>query len=230
MADRVVVVTGAFGALGRVVAQAAADQGARVVALDAGPAAPPDFLAPDRHMIAVGVNLMDAAAARAAIDAAAQRFGRLDALINIAGGFRWETVESGDPATWDFMFAVNLKTTLHASQAALPHLVAVGAGRIVNVGANAALKSGAGMGAYAASKSAVHRFTESLAAEVKDKFVTVNAVLPSTIDTPANRRDMPDADFSAWVSPEALARVILFLISDAGAPITGALIPVTGRV
>jgi NAD(P)-dependent dehydrogenase (short-subunit alcohol dehydrogenase family) len=104
------------------------------------------------------------------------------------------------------------------------------AGRIVNIGANAALKSAAGMGAYTASKAAVHRLTESLADELKDQGVTVNAVLPSVIDTPVNRRDMPDADFTKWVTAGELAAVILFLASAEASGITGALVPVVGRV
>jgi NAD(P)-dependent dehydrogenase (short-subunit alcohol dehydrogenase family) len=157
-------------------------------------------------------------------------FGRIDALVNVAGGFLWEKIESGAPQNWERMFALNLKTTLNASQAALPYLVASGAGRIVNVGALAALKAGAGMGPYAASKSGVHRFTESLAEEFKGRSVTVNAVLPSTIDTPANRTSMPDADFSKWVAPGDLAAVILFLASREAGAVTGALVPVTGGV
>ncbi|MDZ4777766.1 MAG: SDR family oxidoreductase, partial [Alphaproteobacteria bacterium] len=155
--------------------------------------------------------------------------GRIDALVNIAGGFRWETLADGKPETWDFLFKVNLMTAVSASRGALPHLAANGAGAIVNVGAGAALKAGAGMGAYAASKSGVHRLTEALAEEWKGK-VTVNAVLPSTIDTAANRKDMPDADFSKWVTPAELASVILFLASDKARAVTGALIPVNGRV
>jgi NAD(P)-dependent dehydrogenase (short-subunit alcohol dehydrogenase family) len=139
-------------------------------------------------------------------------------------------VADGDPAVWDQMFAINLKTALYASRAAIPFLRQSKQGRIINIGANGALKAGAGMGAYAASKSAVHRLTESLAEELKKDNITVNAVLPSTIDTPANRADMPKADFNTWVKPRALAEVILFLASDAGEPITGALLPVTGRV
>jgi NAD(P)-dependent dehydrogenase (short-subunit alcohol dehydrogenase family) len=119
---------------------------------------------------------------------------------------------------------------LFASRAAIPFLKQSGQGRIINIGANGALKAGAGMGAYAASKSGVHRLTESLAEELKAAGITVNAVLPSIIDTPANRAEMPQADFAKWVTPRALAEVILFLASDAGAPITGALLPVTGGV
>ena len=128
------------------------------------------------------------------------------------------------------MFAINLKTALNASRAALPYLLESGAGRIVNVGAQAAVHAPEGMGAYAASKAAVHRLTESLADELKLRGVTVNAVLPSIIDTPVNRADMPKADFSRWVSPADLAAVLLFLASDEARAVTGALIPVTGKV
>jgi len=232
MQDKIIIVTGAFGALGRVVAQVAADQGAKVAALDVAPAPPAGLAERLRPASAVlaGVDLSSAEGAGKAIDAVKTRFGRIDALVNIAGGFGWEKVEAGDSATWRRLFALNLETALNASRAALPHLLASGAGRIVNVGANAALKAGLGLGAYGASKSAVHRLTESLAEETKNRGVTVNAVLPSIIDTPANRKDMPDADFAKWVKPEDLAEVILFLASDEARAITGALIPVTGGV
>ncbi|MGB3506827.1 MAG: SDR family oxidoreductase, partial [Xanthobacteraceae bacterium] len=171
----------------------------------------------------------NATQAAAAVDAVARHFGQLDGLINVAGAFAYETVADGDPATWSRLHAINLLTALNASRAAIPHLVKSSAGRIVNVGAMGALRAGAGMGPYAASKAGVHRLTEALAAELKGK-VTVNAVLPSTIDTPANRRDMPDSDFSAWVRLDELAAVILFLASDAASAVTGALLPVAGRV
>ena len=176
-----------------------------------------------------GVDLSDAAQAKKAIDAAAAHFGRLDALVNIAGGFAFETIADGDARTWERMYALNVMTALNASRAALAHLAGSPSGRIVNIGAMGALQAGSGMGAYAASKSAVHRLTEALAAEWKGK-ITVNAVLPSTIDTPANRASMPRADFAKWVSPQELAEVILFLASDAASGVTGALIPVAGRV
>ena len=169
------------------------------------------------------------AAAKNAIDAAAGALGGLDALVNIAGAFRWETLADGDPETWDLLYRINLRTAVAASKAALAHLPD-GRGRIVNIGAASALKAGAGVGAYTASKSGVMRFTESLAEELKPRGITVNALLPSIIDTPPNRADMPDADFSRWVKPEQLAGVIVFLLSDAASAITGALIPVTGRV
>jgi NAD(P)-dependent dehydrogenase (short-subunit alcohol dehydrogenase family) len=176
------------------------------------------------------VDLADAGAARAALDDAARRLGGLDARVNVAGAFRWETLADGSLETWDLLYRVNLRTALAASQAALPHLRASGGGRIVNIGAAASAKAGAGMGAYAASKSGVARLTEALAEELKDERITVNAVLPSIIDTPPNRADMPKADFDRWVKPEQLADVIVFLLSDRAQAVTGALLPVVGRV
>jgi NAD(P)-dependent dehydrogenase (short-subunit alcohol dehydrogenase family) len=232
MKGKTVVVTGGFGALGRAVAEAAAQRGASVAALDVAPQAPAGLaerLGPGALLIG-GVDLSTAEGAAKAMAAVKAKYGRLDALINIAGGFRWEKVESGDAATWDFLFALNLKTALNASKAAIPSLLESGAGRIVNVGAGSALKAAAGIGPYAASKAAVHKLTESLAEEFKNRGVTVNAVLPSIIDTPANRADMPKANFDHWVRPIDLAAVILFLASDAAKAVTGALIPVTGGV
>jgi NAD(P)-dependent dehydrogenase (short-subunit alcohol dehydrogenase family) len=226
MDGKVVVVTGALGALGKVVAQVAQARGARVAGVDHAQAQTP--ATPARIELG-GVDLSDAAQAKQAIDAVASHFGRLDALINIAGGFAFETVAEGDSKTWQRMYALNVATALNASRAALPYLANSGAGRIVNIGAIGALQAGAGMGAYAASKAGVHRLTEALAAEWKGK-ITVNAVLPSTIDTAANRASMPSADFAKWVTPQELAEVILFLASDAASAITGALIPVSGRV
>jgi 3-oxoacyl-[acyl-carrier protein] reductase len=225
MDGKVVVVTGALGALGRVVAETALARGARVAGIDHAASQ----IAATANRIELGVDLADAAQAKKAIDAVAAHFGRLDALINIAGGFAFEAVAEGDPKTWQHMYAVNVLTALNASRSAIPYLSGSGAGRIVNVGAMGALQAGAGMGAYAASKAGVHRLTEALAAEWKGR-ITVNAVLPSTIDTPANRAGMPKADFAKWVTPGELAEVILFLTSDAASAVTGALIPVSGRV
>lgn len=232
MASRVVAVTGAHGALGSVVAKAAAEQGARVALIDHGRHPPPGLVeACGAETLALGgVDLTDAAAAGAAIDAVADRFGGLDVLINIAGGFKWEPVTGGDPDSWAAMFRINVLTAANASRAAIPHLKRSAAGRIVNTGANGAVKAGLGMGPYAAAKAGVHKLTESLAEELKGDGVTVNAVLPSIIDTMTNRLDMPDADFSTWVSPAELAAVILFLASESASAVTGALIPVTGRV
>lgn len=226
MQGKVIVVTGALGALGKVVAETALSRGARIAGIDH---APSQFSATPEHIEIGGVDLSDAAQAKTAIEAAAKHFGRLDALINIAGGFAFETVGDGDIKTWQRMHALNVLTALNSSHAALLYLAAAKAGRIVNIGAIGALQAGSGMGPYAASKAGVHRLTEALANEWKAK-VTVNAVLPSIIDTKANRADMPKADFSKWVTPQELAEVILFLASDAASGVTGALIPVGGRV
>jgi NAD(P)-dependent dehydrogenase (short-subunit alcohol dehydrogenase family) len=225
MSDRVITITGGHGVLGRAVVEAALADGLRVAVIDHASGQS----APDGVLELGGVDLTDANAAKTAIDAVVAHFGRLDALLNIAGGFVWQTTDDAEPA-WATMFALNLTTALNASRAALPHLKASAEGRIVNVGANAALKSAAGMGAYAASKAGVHRLTESLAEELKDTPVTVNAVLPSILDTAQNRKDMPDADPARWVAPADLAHVMLFLASPGSRAITGALIPVTGKV
>lgn len=226
MHGKVIVITGASGALGKVVASAAAARGARVAGIDH--AATTTGTTTDRIELG-GVDLSDTVQAARAIDEAAAHFAQLDILVNIAGAFSYETVSEGDPKTWQRLYTINVLTALNASRAAIPHLVRSGAGRIINIGAMGALQAGAGMGPYAASKAGVHRLTETLAAELKGK-ITVNAVLPSTIDTPANRRDMPEADFAAWVTADELANVILFLASDAASAVTGALLPVRGRV
>lgn len=227
LAGKRVVVTGGFGALGRAVGAVLAQQGARVALLDraAVPAA-----RPAAEVLLGGVDLTQGAAAHAAVTQAAAALGGLDGLVNVAGGFRWEQIGNGSVDTWDALYEVNLRTALLATQAAVPHLLAGGRGRIVNVGALASNQAGLGMGAYAASKAGVSRLTEALAEELKDQGITVNAVLPSILDTPANRADMPQADFSRWVQPAQLAEVIAFLLQDAAAAVTGALIPVRGRV
>jgi len=226
MQDSVVAITGASGALGRTVVAEAAERGARLALIDHASAR--GTPRPARIEIG-GIDLAEPNEANRAIEAAVAHYGRLDALINIAGAFSFQTVSEGDTATWERLYRVNTLTALNTSRAAIPHLIASESGRIINIGALGALKAAAGMAPYAASKSGVHRLTEALAAELKGK-VTVNAVLPSTIDTPANRRDMPTADFSAWVSPQELASVILFLASSEASAVTGALIPVSGRV
>jgi NAD(P)-dependent dehydrogenase (short-subunit alcohol dehydrogenase family) len=231
LTGKAIVITGAYGALGAETARAAVRCGARVALIDRATNAPPGLLeacGPGAVKLG-GVDLSDAAGATQAINAAHEGLRGLDALINIAGSFRWQTIADGDSETWDLLYAINLKTAVNASRAALAHMRNSG-GRIINIGANAAAKSGAGMGPYAASKAGVHRLTESLAEEVKDLGITVNAVLPSILDTAANRTAMPEANFSKWVTPQALANVILFLASDAASAVTGALLPVTGQV
>jgi NAD(P)-dependent dehydrogenase (short-subunit alcohol dehydrogenase family) len=222
MQNKIIVVSGAAGALGSVVADTLREAGATVIGLDTMPVK-------GEHIDAESADLSDWPTARGCFAGIIDRFGRIDGLVNIAGTFRWETLAEGDVETWDLLYRVNLRTALCASKAALTLSPRSGL-VIVNVGALAAGRAMAGMGGYAASKSAVVRLTESLAEEWKDNGVRVNAVLPSIIDTPANRADMPDADHARWVAPQALADVIFFLLSDAARAVTGASLPVTGRV
>ena len=232
MNGKVAVITGAFGTLGSAVAKAFAGRGAAVALLDVGSKIPPelDSMRAERFVLLHGVDLTMLDAARIAMDQVAAKLGGVDTLVNVAGGFRWQTLADGDLATWDLMYTVNLKTAVVATKAALPHLLARGAGQIINVGAGAAAgRAAAGMGAYTAAKVGVQRLTESLAEELKDRGITVNAVLPGTIDTPQNRADMPTADFTRWVAPLELAEVMLFLASPAARAVTGASLPVFGR-
>lgn len=221
---RTVIVTGAFGILGSAVAAAFAAQGDRVARIDYAPA--PAGPLPGGVDIG-GVDLTDPAAAQKAVADVAAAIGPVQILVNIAGGFVWQTLADGGIDTWNRMYAMNAGTCVNMTRAALPALTATAGARIVNIGAGGAVMAAAGMGSYAASKSAVHKLTESLAAELADKDITVNAILPSIIDTPTNRADMPDADFSTWVQPAAIAEVILFLASPAARSISGALIPVS---
>jgi NAD(P)-dependent dehydrogenase (short-subunit alcohol dehydrogenase family) len=225
-----IVISGAGGVLGGAAAEAFAAAGAHVALIDrSADAKGLDKRLGAPHFLVGGIDLTDFAQTQRAMDAVASRLGGIDVVVNIAGGFRWETVADGKLDTWDFLYNINLRTAVCASKAALPHLTA-GGGRIINIGAAAVAKAGAGMGAYTASKAGVIKLTEALAEELKDKGINVNAVLPSIIDTPANRADMPQADFARWVTPAALADVIVFLASDGARAITGASIPVSGRV
>ena len=227
MNNRIIAITGGFGILGSAIGKLAMERGLSVALIDR--AEVPGGL-PEGVLALGGVDLTDLVSAKNAIAKIVDHFGGLDAVCNIAGGFRWETLEDGDLASWDFLYAINVKTVAATCKAALPALKNSNAGRIVNVGAAGAVKAGMGMGAYAASKSGVMRLTEALAEETKTSNINVNAVLPSIIDTPQNRADMPDADPSGWVTPSDLAEVVLFLASCQSRAMTGALVPVTGRV
>jgi NAD(P)-dependent dehydrogenase (short-subunit alcohol dehydrogenase family) len=228
LSGKVIAVSGGFGVLGQAVAATLAGYGTSVASIDFA-AAPSTGQAAGIHLYG-GVDLADEEAANSVMRRIVHDAGSLDGLINIAGGFHWEKLEGGALETWDSMYRINLRTAVVACKSALPYLVKSGKGRIVNIGAMGAIKAGAGMGSYAASKAGVAKLTEALAEELKDQGVTVNAILPSMIDTPRNRLDMPDADFSRWVAPSAIAEVIAFLLSDVAGAVTGALIPVAGRV
>ena len=222
LAGKVIAVTGAAGALGSAVTRVLTAYGARVLAIDYA-AEIGDNGQVENH---AGVDLTDAKAADKLFMAIG---GGLHGLANVAGGFAWVTVADSRPEEWERLFRLNLLTTFNASKAALPALIATG-GAIANVGAAATANAAAGMGPYTAAKSGVSRLTEALAEELKDRGVRVNAVLPTIIDTALNRADMPDAEFDRWVRPEALGEVIAFLLSDRASAVTGALLPVAGRV
>lgn len=223
MGGRVVVVTGASGALGTAVAKEAASRGFTVAGIDIGqfPSGSSDWL----EFAMGGVDLSDLSSASEAMDTIAQQAGGISALLNIAGGFTFQGLEDSDLQDWGRMHMMNLQTALVASKAAIPHLLADGDGRIVTMGAMAALRATSGMGAYAASKAAIAKLTESMADEMKGR-ITVNAILPTIIDTPANRADMPNADRSSWTDPADIAAVILMLLSPDARALTGAMLPV----
>jgi NAD(P)-dependent dehydrogenase (short-subunit alcohol dehydrogenase family) len=226
MTARIFAITGGFGVLGRAVGAAALAAGHAVALIDSAPEARNP---PSGAMLLGGVDLTSETSAAEAFGRIAAGLGGLDVLVNVAGGFVWQTLEGGPLGEWERLYRLNTLTCATACRTAMPHLKASKAGRIVSVGANGAVKAAAGMGAYAASKAGVHRLTEALAEELKGE-VTVNAVLPSIIDTPANRADMPDADFSKWVTADEVAQAILWLGSEQASGVTGALLPVTGRV
>jgi NAD(P)-dependent dehydrogenase (short-subunit alcohol dehydrogenase family) len=163
------------------------------------------------------------------VGAITAELGGIDVLANIAGGFTMgETVHETSAETWDFMMGLNAGSVLNMARAVVPVMMAAGAGKIINIGAGAGQKGAGQMGAYGASKSVVIRLTESMAEELKEYGINVNCILPSIIDTERNRADMPEADFSRWVAPKAMAEVVGFLASEAAAPINGAAIPVAG--
>jgi NAD(P)-dependent dehydrogenase (short-subunit alcohol dehydrogenase family) len=225
MKHQVIAVTGGAGILGGAIAALLAAKGARIAVIDR---ANPEHVA-GAELILGNVDLCETAAAEMAMATIYDKLGSLDAIVNVAGAFRWQTFADGDTGVWDSLYAVNLKSAVVATKAALPYLLKAH-GNVVNIGANAAQKGTVGMGAYTAAKAGVARFTEALADELKDRGVRVNAVLPSIIDTPQNRADMPDAEHARWVTPDAIAEVIVFLLSSAAGAVTAACIPITGRV
>lgn len=219
--NRVVLVTGAAGALGRAVVEHFSQNGATIAQLD--------VVGIENSHYAAICDLTDSQSCTKAVTAIVESLGEIDVLANIAGGFTMgEPVHETSDDTWDFMLGLNAKSVLNMARAVVPVMLPRQSGKIINIGARAGLRGAPNMAAYSASKSVVMRLTESLAEELKDKGINVNAILPSIIDTDRNRQDMPNADFSRWVSPEAIARVVAFLASSAADPIHGALIPVEG--
>ena len=227
---KTVLITGAAGNLGRAVAQAFAERGAQLALVSRHRDTLRNaFGEENARRLFVAADLVHAKQAEGAATAAMTRFDRIDVLCNLAGGFHaGEAVHETAQAHWDAMFTMNVSTALHMSQAVVPAMLAQGGGKIINVGAVAAQRGQAQMGAYIAAKSALIRLTESMAAELREKNINVNCVLPSILDTPENRAAMPQAGPARWVAPQALASVIVFLASDAARAIHGAALPVTG--
>ncbi|MDB5922388.1 MAG: short-chain dehydrogenase/reductase [Betaproteobacteria bacterium] len=227
--NRTVIVTGAAGNLGGAVARVFADLGANLVLVDLKrEGLERAFGSENDQRSFAPANLLEMTAATGVAQAALARFGRIDVLCNIAGGFRMgEKVHETSDENWNFLFDINTRTLLHAVRAVVPHMVAAGGGKIVNVGAFAAQKGVAQMGAYTASKGTVIRMTEAMAGELREKNINVNCVLPTIIDTPENRAAMPKANPAKWVAPADLANVIVFLASDGARAVHGAAVPVT---
>lgn len=233
-AGQVVIVTGAAGPLGQAVAAAFAAEGATLAPVDhrAGRLATlyPEWAAGGKHFLAEQVDASSLEASAALADEILRRFGRIDVLVNAAGGWvGGQPVSDAGLDVWDAALRRNLYTAVAMSKAVLPAMIQRQSGCIVNVGARSALQGTARNAAHAAAKAAVLRFTESLSAEVRGGGVRVNCVLPSTIDTPSNRAAMPKADPAKWSTPASVAGVILFLASPLAQDVHGAAIPVFGR-
>lgn len=231
--NQVVVITGAAGNLGEAAARAFYDAGASLALVDNRSDRLPHLfgsLDPARVLLVGGVDVTDETAVSHMAETVMNRHGRVDILCNIAGGFKMGTAVHETPLSdWEFMLNLNARSVFLVSRAIIPHMLAQNSGKIISVAARAALEGKAKMAAYTVAKSAVIRLTESMAAELKDNGITVNCILPGTIDTPQNRETMPKANFDKWVAPAALADVILFLASDAARAVTGAAVPVYGR-
>ena len=232
-ADPVVLITGATGDFGPYVARAFAAAGARLAPtarkLEQAQALAAELGLGEDRALPYSVDVTQADSVAAWVAAIVAKWGRVDVLVNVAGGYKpGKAVAEMEESDLDFMFNLNARSAFLTCRAVIPHMLAQGSGRIINIGAKAGVLAGRKSTAYAVSKAAVLRLTEALSAEVREHNINVNAILPSTIDTPANRAAQPDADTSKWVKPEDLASVIVFLASDAASAIHGAEIPVNG--
>lgn len=230
---QVAVVTGAAGNLGTALCRRLAEAGASIALLDRDAEAMAQQqaqLPQATDAASFTVDLLDPTSVQGTVEAVHKRFGRIDLLANVAGGFAMgPPLDETDDATWDLMLDLNARSVFHMARAVLPLMRAAGYGRIVNVAARAALQGQGNMGPYCASKAAVVSLTESLAAETKALDINVNCILPGTVDTPQNRAAMPDKDHDSWVPTDALADVMLFLASQAARCVSGAAVPVYGR-
>lgn len=226
MTGKVVMVTGANGGLGALVTQALLEAGAAVVGVS-------------RHIqqsdfkqvgfTALAAEISTAEGAKNAVEAIVTRFGKIDVVVHTVGGFAGgPSIADTDDATFQRMLDMNLNSAFYVLRAAIPQLRKSGRGRLIAIGSRAALEPGPGVGAYSASKAALVSLVRTAALENKDSGMTANTILPGTIDTPANRKSMPGADFSKWVRPEAIASLIVWLSGEGGKEISGAAIPIYG--
>jgi len=231
--NKVVIVTGATGNLGSVLARRFQEAGACLVLVDRGDdllfEVFADLVGSDEHYLANCADLTEAKAVQELVKSTMERFGRIDVLVHTVGGYQaGSALHETSLDTWDFMINLNARSVFITCRAVIPHMLKQGSGKIICIAARPGLQGTAKAGAYAASKSAVIRLIESMAAELKDKGINANCIIPGTIDTPQNREASPQADYSRWVQPESLAEVIMFLASDAARDINGAAIPVYG--
>jgi len=227
MTGKVALVTGANGGLGTHVTKAVLDEGFTVVGL-APRIQQSDFGHP--NFIALPAALTSLEAAKKAVDTVIARFVKIDVLAHLVGGFAGgQTVAATDDATWQRMFDANLNSAFHILRAVIPEMRKAGGGRIITIGSRAAEDPGPKVGAYSASKAALVSLMKTVARENNDAGITANVILPGTMDTPMNRKDMPGADVSQWVQPASVASLIVWLAGDAGKDVTGAAIPVYGR-
>jgi NAD(P)-dependent dehydrogenase (short-subunit alcohol dehydrogenase family) len=234
LSEKVALITGGTGGLGQAVVPIFAEAGARLVLPDRrqGRLAKrfPALAESSRHRLLDNCDITQPEQMNAAVEAALASFGRIDVLVHTVGGYTaGKLPHETSLETWDRMQALNARTTFSANQAVIPAMLAQQAGRILNIAARPALAAGARDVAYSASKSAVARITESIAKAYQRDGIRANALLPGTIDTPANRQALPEADFSRWIQPQDLAQLLVFLASEQGAVVNGALIPVTGK-
>lgn len=232
--DRVVIITGAVGNLGSAVARCVRGQGGRMVLVDRSgerlQKIHGDLKGNDQHWLASGIDMTDPKAVSAMAAEAFKRFGRIDGLVNTVGGFRGgKPLHEAELSEWDFLYDINVCTVLNACRAVIPYMQKAHGGRIVNIASRNAFQGSPNYAAYSATKAMVLRMSESMAGELKAHGITVNCIVPGTIDTPQNREAMSKADFSTWVPPEDLAKVIAFLLSDDARSVNGTAVPVYGR-
>jgi NAD(P)-dependent dehydrogenase (short-subunit alcohol dehydrogenase family) len=227
MSNKVVLITGANGALGNSVTNRFLAGGATVVGTSRKVTAS-EF--PSPNFVVMPADFTNDSAVRAAVQSIVQKYGRLDAVIHVLGGFAGgKSIAETDDSTWNQMRDLNLNSAFYVFRAAVPHLRKSGNGRIVAIGSLTAAAAHAGLGAYVAFKAALSLLVQTVALENKDAGVTANVILPGTMDTPANRKAMPNADFSKWLKTESVADVAFFLTQDSAAHITGAAIPIDGQ-